>query len=138
MNIDNQNKIPFTLLQNIKKCGRYTGFIVVGFTVSVVPCWNKLALCKNLKNLHAKFKNLYRNIPSNKYVFLLPWFCINIKILFNYFPATLPICFFPILLVKLPFYLQTFHPAINNSQDHSRNPRKPPKFNPLRPSKTWP
>jgi len=59
MSIDNQNKITFTLLQNIKKCGRYTGFIVVGFTVSVKRYWNNLTLCKNLKNLHAKLKKLY-------------------------------------------------------------------------------
>jgi len=47
MGTDNQNKIPFTFLQNIN-CA------FVGVRVGVWGLWNKLVLRKNLKNLHAE------------------------------------------------------------------------------------
>jgi len=44
----------------LKKCGRYTGFsvrIVCGRREGVAPCWNKLALRRKPKKLHAKSKH---------------------------------------------------------------------------------
>jgi len=43
--IDNQNKIPFQLLQNTKNCWRYTGFTVIGGRVGVAA-----------KDLHVKYQ----------------------------------------------------------------------------------
>jgi len=51
MGINNQKKIAFTLLQNVKKCERYTGFSVMVVWMGVAP---SLRCRKNLKNLHAK------------------------------------------------------------------------------------
>jgi len=66
MDINNQNNISFDLYKNIKKCGSWTVFTVMGDKVGVAPC----LLCARNSRIYMPNSNLLAFIVSEISAFI--------------------------------------------------------------------